>query len=361
VILGNFALLDLKNTRIIELTIIFLLGLIPLFWFKSGYFFANGDDFPLFLNAHQTFTTGMSLWSTNYLGYATPTPAYQLFQYPGALLSSIGFSAGTIQTLIQIFLFILAGFSMFYLTTKIYTKSSIAPFLAGIFYMFNIFFLINMRNIGFMWTYAFLPLILALFYKTMTAASLGDKKKTNTSIVYFALTSVVAFSFASINPANVALFLIGLTVFAFYFLFKLRHQLKSYLLTIAKIVGVTFPINLWWLIPVLNSFMFSGQALNSQVSVGAWSWTQARASFLNLFWLNGSWNWTKEYYPYADAYSNIALDNYSFYSLCHSSLSFTFQEQEDTFQRFPDGSCSFHFFLWRKACIHLGFRPDLLN
>jgi hypothetical protein len=328
---------DLKKIRIIELTIVFLLGLIPLFWFRSGYFFANGDDFPLFLNAHQTFTTGISMWSTNYLGYATPLPAYLLFQYLGALLSSIGFSVSTIQTLIQIFLFILAGFSIFYLTTKIYTKSTIAPFLASLFYMFNIFFLINMRNIGFMWTYAFLPLILALFYEIMTAASFGDKKRTHTNIIYFALMSVVAFSFASINPANVALFLIGLTVFAFYFLFKLRHRLKSYFLTVAKIISVTFPINLWWIIPVMNSFIFSGQALNSDVGIDSWSWTHARASFLNLFWLNGSWNWSREYYPFVDFYSNSILTILVFVPFIVAASALLFKSDKPRFNAFLMG------------------------
>ena len=282
--------MNLNKIRIIEIIIIFIAGLIPLFWFKGGHFFANGDDFPLFLNSHKTFLTGASLWSPNYLGSATPMPAYLLYQYPGALFSSLGLDVSSIQILFQVFLFILAGFSMFYLTTKIYPESKISPFIASLFYMFNFFFLINMRNIGFMWTYAFLPLVLALFFKIMSATYMGDKKRANKNVIYFALVSVVALSFASINPANVALFLFGLAVLAVYYLFKFRNRLRSFLVALAKIVGVTFPINLWWLIPVLNSFIFSGQALNPQISVGAWSWTHARASFLNLFWLNGSWN-----------------------------------------------------------------------
>ena len=94
---------------------------------------------------------------------------------------------------------------------------------------------------------------------------------------------------------------------AFYFLFKSKSQLKPFLFSLTKIVVVTVPINLWWLIPVLNTFIFSGQSLNSQVSIDAWSWTHARASFLNLFWLNGSWNWSSEYYPYVNDYSNSIL------------------------------------------------------
>ncbi len=284
--------------------IIFVLGLIPLFWFKSGYFFANGDDFPLFLNTHQTLTNGVYLWSPNYLGYATPMPAYLLFQYTGAFLSYLGLSVGAVQTALEVFLFLVAGFSMFYLTTKIYPASRISPFIASLFYMFNFFFLINMRNMGFMWTYAFLPLVLTLFFKIMNAAYQGDKKNTDKNVIYFALASVMAFSFASINPANIAIFLIGLSLMVFYFLYKFKSQLKPFLFSLTKIVVLTLLINLWWLIPVLNTFIFSGQSLNSQVSIDAWSWTHARASFLNLFWLNGSWNWSPNYYPYASDYSN---------------------------------------------------------
>ena len=326
--------LNLKKIRLIELIIVFILGLIPIFWVKNGYFFANGDDFPLFLNSHQTFTTGASLWSFNYLGSATPMPAYLIYQYPAAFLSSLGLGVTSIQTLFQVFLFMLAGFSMYYLTTQIYPESKISPFIASLFYMFNFFFLINMRNIGFLWTYAFLPVILALFFKIMSATYQGDKKKANKNIIYFALVSVVALSFASINPANVALFLIGLALLAVYSLFKFRHRLKPFFVTLAKIVGVTFPINLWWLIPVLNSFIFSGQALNSQVSINAWSWTQARASFLNLFWLNGSWNWSAEFYPYTGSYTNSVLAFLVFAPFLLGASALLFKSNKSRFNAF---------------------------
>ena len=155
-------------------------------------------------------------------------PAYLLYQYSGAFLSYLGLSVGSVQSIFNVFLFLVAGFSMYYLTTKIYPESKIAPFIASLFYMFNFFFLINLRNIGFMWTYAFLPLVLALFFKIMNAAYQGDKNNANKNIIYFALVSVVALSFASINPANVALFLIGLAVLAIYSLFKFRTRLKPF-------------------------------------------------------------------------------------------------------------------------------------
>jgi hypothetical protein len=95
-------------------------------------------------------------------------------------------------------------------------------------------------------------------------------------------------------------------VLALYFL--LSSEKLRFFVVLGKIVGATFPLNLWWLIPVLGSFIFSSsQTLNSQINIQAWDWTQNRASFLNLFWLNGYWDWKTEYYPYVNSYSNPLL------------------------------------------------------
>ncbi len=293
-----------QKITIIEIAILLIAGLFPLLWFKQGSILAYGDDFPLYLNSHKVYAAGPYLWSTDYLGYATPAPAYLLYQYSGAFLSTLGLSLSSIQIAMKVFLFLVAGLSMFYLTKKIYPQYRFAAFISGFFYLFNFFVLLDVSNVGFIWTYAFLPLLLALFFTAITATYQQDRKTANKHIIYFALVSVVAFSFASINPANVALLIIGLAVFALYFVFKYRKQMRLFWLSLGKIVGATFPLNLWWLIPVLGSFIFSSsQTLNSQINISAWSWTQDRASFLNLFRLNGYWNWSPEYYPFADSYS----------------------------------------------------------
>ncbi len=290
-----------QKITIIEIAILFIAGLFPILWFRQGSILAYGDDFPLYLNAHKVFAAGPYLWSTDYLGYATPAPAYLLYQYSGAFLSTLGLSISQIQIAMKVFLFLVAGLSMFYLTKKIYPQYRFAAFIAGFFYLFNFFVLLDVNNIGFIWTYAFLPLLLALFFTAIAATYQQDKKAANKHIIYFAIVSVVAFSFASINPANVALLIIGLAVLTIYFLVKYRNQLRPLLLSLGKIVGATLSLNLWWLIPVLGSFVFSpSQTLTSKISIEAWSWTQNRASFLNLFWLNGYWNWLPEYYPYGN-------------------------------------------------------------
>jgi hypothetical protein len=345
-----------QKITIIEIAILFIAGLFPILWFSQGSILAFGDDFPLYLNAHKVFSAGPYLWSTDYLGYATPAPAYLLYQYSGAFLSIVGLSISQIQITTKVFLFLVAGLSMFYLTKKIYPQYRFAAFIAGFFYLFNFFVLLDVSNIGFIWTYAFLPLLLGLFYTAITANYQQDKKAANKHIIYFALVSVVAFSFASINPANVALLIIGLVVLAFYFVIKYRKQMRLFWLALGKIVGATFPLNLWWIIPVLGSFVFSSsQALNSQISIQAWDWTQNRASFLNLFWLNGYWDWKTEYYPYANSYLNPILAILVFVPFIIAGAALLFKSNKSRFNAYI--MATILCFLFLAKGLHEPFRP----
>ena len=228
---------------------------------------------------------------------------------------------------------------MYYLTKTVYSTLKIAGFAAGFFYMFNFFALDNRENIGFLWTYAFLPLLLALFVKIANATYQKDKS-VNKNIFYFALTSVVAFSFASINPANLALLSFGLGIFGIYYVVKFRKQLRQLLVSLGKIAGLAIPINLWWIIPVLNYYVFSSQALNSSVNVSDWSWTHIRASFLNLFWLNGFWGWSRQYVPTStfNWYSNPFLVILVFVPFLVAASALFFKSEKSRFNLYIMGS-----------------------
>jgi hypothetical protein len=293
-----------NKLTIIGLAFLFLAGLTPLLWYRPGFIYANGDEFPIFLNAAKTFSSGLNTWSPDYLGYASPMPSLILYQYLGGFLIFSGLSLGFIQVLLQALLLVGAGFSMFYLTQLVYPGHKVAPLFAGFFYIFNFFVLQSRLNLGFAWTYTFLPLLLALFVKVVNDAYRQDKKSKNGSVILMGLLSVVALSVASINPANIVLFLLAFSVFALYFLFKHRRNVRPFLSAIGKLSLVIFFVNLWWFLPMLNTFIFSPQGLNPQISVAAWSWTHGRSSFLNLFWFNGGWGWLPEYVPYFDFYSN---------------------------------------------------------
>jgi hypothetical protein len=287
----------MKKITAIQIAIIFILGLIPILWLRDGYIISNGDNIPASLNAVKTFSSSFNMWSPDFLGYASPNPSYLLNTYLAVFFTDLGLSVGVIQILFQILLYMGAGFSMYYFTRTIYPDHNLAPFFAALFYMLNFFILMSRFNLGFAWTYAFLPLILALFVVSVNAAYRRDKKAANMGIIGFAIVSILPFSIASVNPANIALFLISLLVLAIYFLVKYRKTLMPLVLTLGKMVPVTILVNIWWLFPMINTFFLSPQSLGVSVNVASWSWTHQRASFLNLFWLNGTWGWNTYYIP----------------------------------------------------------------
>ena len=199
-----------RKITIIEIILIFIIGLLPLLWFKQGYFVASGDSFPLFLNPQKAVSTGTYLWSLDVMGQAVSTPAYILYNSIGYSLSYLGLSIGFIQILFQVFFFMGSGFSMYFLSKTIYPELEIAPFVAGIFYMFNFVMLLSLFNVGFIWAYTFLPLLIALLVRVINATYQNDKKKANKFIIYFGVSSTIALSLASITPTNVVLITIGL-------------------------------------------------------------------------------------------------------------------------------------------------------
>jgi hypothetical protein len=330
----------MKKITAIEITILIIAGLLPLLWLpKEGYIISNGDNFPLFLNPQHVLSTGTYLWSHDFLGYSTPAPAYLLYQYPAIFLTYLGLGIGGIQIFYQLILFIIGALSMYYFSKTIYPKLRIAPFVAGFFYMFNIFALTNRQNTGFIWIYAFLPLLLTLFARIVRLTYEKNNKSTNRNIIYFSLLSVVAFSFAAINPANVALGLFSITILALYYIVKYRKQLLPFFKSLGKIAGISVPINLWWIIPIVNYYFLSNQVFNSAVSVDAWAWTQWRSSFLNLFWLNGIWAWLPEYFPYFNSYnSNPILIILVFVPFIIAASALLFKNEKSRFNAYIMGA-----------------------
>ncbi|MCW4029679.1 MAG: alpha-(1-_3)-arabinofuranosyltransferase family protein [Candidatus Bathyarchaeota archaeon] len=292
--------------------IIVLLGLIPLFWFQPGFIISNGDSYPNYINFQKTLNTARYLWSPNPMGTADLTPAYIIYEYIAVSLHSFGLNVNAIQIVFQIFFLIGAGLSMLYLTKSLYPALQVAPLIASIFYMFNFFVMQSRLNLGLAWTYTFIPLLVALLINAVAAAYSQKNRHANRLIICLAITSMIAFSVASINPTNIVLMLIALFLVVLYDLIKYRKQLRPLLVTIGKIALTAIPLNIWWLLPFLNVYLFSPHALNSTINIGSWSWTQERSSFLNLFWLNGIWSWLPDYVPYLYSYSSpLVISQYT--------------------------------------------------
>lgn len=318
----------------IEILFLFLIGLVPFMWLRQEYIIARLDYFPFWLNPQKTLNTDVHLWALDNMGHADPGSAHIIYESFWLFLRSTELSVGLVQILFQVLFFMGAGFSMYYLSRTVYPKHNLSHIISSIFYMFNLFVLQSRLNLGFAWTYTFLPLLMALLIKILDAVQQQNSKATNKRIIYFAIASSIILSFASINPPNVIIILFILVVIILYYLFKQRKQPHSLLINIMKLAAISIPINLWWVIPVLNYYSWSPLILNPEISVIAWSWTHSRASFLNLIGLNGFWAWRPEYFPYYDSYSNPILIILTFVPFLLAAASLLFKSSKSCFNTY---------------------------
>jgi hypothetical protein len=249
------------SPKLLELLIILFLGCIPLLWLRPGYLIARSDEFPFWFNPSTTIGNDTYLWSVHNMGNTNTMPSFLPFESIWLVLRSLELSVGLIQILFQVFFSVAAGFSMYFLSKTIYPNFRRVPLFSSVFYMFSFFVLRYRLNIG----------------------------------------------IASINPPNVILAVLLLGIIFFYYLIAQRDQVRRTLRGVVKLAAVSITVSIWWIVPVLNYYLLSPSSLNPQVNVDAWSWTHARASFLNLFWLNGAWDWRPEYVPYLNSYSNPLL------------------------------------------------------
>ena len=285
--------------------IIFLLVVFfPVIWYVPGSVIGKGDVYP-FIFQTANLNSDLSTWSSSNLGNPSSSPSYAVLGLLWNALQLAGVDAGFLQIAYLMFCFGVAMFSMYFFTRTIYPESAIAGVIAGVFYVFNFFLFSIILNIGMMWTYAWLPLLMALLTKVLT-------QKTNTvrnSLAFAVLFSVVA-SFASINLANVVLLIVGLSaVYLYHAVFNRKMFTKQLIKVTTVLLVLTSLLSVWWIIPNVNYYLPSASSqLQADVNVNSWSWSHQRASLLNLLSLNAGWGWRAEYTPYYQTYSeNMVL------------------------------------------------------
>lgn len=249
--------------------------MIALFWLRPGYIIAKGDYFPLWLNPETTFSTDAYLWTREGMGSANTVSSFLLDEIPLLFLKSLGLSTELVQILLQVFLLLGAGLSMYFLSATVYSKLGLSSLVSSVFYMFNFFVLQTRLDVGLAWTYVFLPLLAGLLIRVVEATSARQDARANKNIICFAVISTIALSMASINPANVVLVFFVLAGTITYWLVARRNQIRLIMPNIGKLVMVSILLNLWWTIPILNYYFWSPSTSNPQVSVTAWSWRKS--------------------------------------------------------------------------------------
>lgn len=287
-----------KREHFVDLFIIFLLGLVPLFWFKPGYLI-NGGDFTFPLDPQNTFFRQLYTWGSLSNSNSIDMDASQamplLFPYYFFLLALnyVGFSLITIEKLYFIFIFMLAGFSMYYLTSILnfgeYRR--IAILVSTVYFMFNPYTLSwgYGNTIGFL-AYGASPLILGLYIR-----ALNSKKE---SFKYAVLFGIASLLFASTNanpPFVIAVIGIPITLYFFYYIFTngINAAYKAIQYSIICLL-LFILLNIWWILPMLNGL--SEIKTTTVGSIGlippSFSVSMSFFEFIRAF---GFWGWYLTY------------------------------------------------------------------
>ncbi len=313
---------NLKNNKLIKglqllirkywsIIVIVSLGIIPLLWFRPGFIVARGDYLP-FLNPMTnsrfafTWSDAAAMGSVPQAG--NPTPMQSVWFGIWYILASVGLSISSIQILLQVIYFMGAGLSMYLLASTVYKQEKVIPLIASIFYMFNlIMFFRNFNDVA-SWFLVLTPLMIFLYIRIIR--NVRQDHKTTGTVIAFSAISTVLLSFSITNPAFTILVV---AVFFFLFSYSIITE-KGVRLRVCKTLGfvsiTSLLMNIWWIVPFLiESTSYAGGTvqLATTTDVSVWSFVYGRSSFLNLFWLNGIWNWTPEYVPYIDTYSNPVM------------------------------------------------------
>jgi hypothetical protein len=71
----------------------------------------------------------------------------------------------------------------------------------------------------------------------------------------------------------------------------------------ATILGLALLLvaSAYWIVPAV--IQLQTNAISNLAAVSSWSWTEVRATIGNAFWLNTTWAWNAEYFPFASDYS----------------------------------------------------------
>ncbi len=306
----------MKKRIILDLALIFILGLIPLLWLPNGTIIL-GHDAGLTLDPVANFLDRLYVWTQRFgIGTDQSFALLGAFFIHGleALLAYIGLDLHWGQIIQFIFWFVLPGLTMYFLVYKLWPERRYLPLIASVIYMINYYliqawFIAERTKFS---IYAALPLFLyfLLFY-------LIGKIKLFPSIIFAGLTLSILNGGGSF-PLYGGLIIVVLTTYVYFAIlhFEKRTFLKiAYFTTGVSIVYLM--LNAFWLISYFFYFLgFYGRDLalagGPQGALGWAEYLSQGATFFNLLRGQGIPDWyLNQYHPFA----NNVLTNPTFITL----------------------------------------------
>lgn len=253
--------LKAKKTTVIDISIILVLGLLSLTWFKGNNLIGGGDfGFPLDWVRYLSLTLGT--WDKSAPFGMNPFLTGLLpIALPGAIMQLCSFSLSLIEKIFFYYWFVAGGLAMYFLCTVLGMRR-LGKILASVFFMLNPFSLEIIWRVShglIQPSYVFAPLFLGLYIKGI---------KDNRGIGYAILSNLIFFFFAGFSfntPRSMVMYLILI----FFYFFSVALSDKSKIFPAIKFTFLFFLIlflfNFYWIFPYVTNL--KANYSRTQVSV----------------------------------------------------------------------------------------------
>lgn len=300
--------------RRVTFVIILLSILVPIAWFPANKIILNGDPY-FVLDPARAFIERWSLWQEKMnLGAEVKVEVASLIQiFLQALPTYFGFNERSAEIFHFTFWFILPGITMALFMASLCRRLRISEWAIPptvVFYLFNLYRMVNFGDNNHFVVYATIPLLLLILNLVFDCP---DKWKE--LAIKFALATLLSAQ-SGTNPPMYAMLWIAVFVYGLGLSLIDRHnwRLISRFWLLALVLTILF--NIFWIVPFI-------QLLTSQtglVSAGNLNWLAGLSqytSFNNVIRLIGAWGWFdlwqgERYTPFAVIYEvrwlyNLAL------------------------------------------------------
>ncbi len=307
-----------KNALLQDLLVIFLLGLVPLLWFKGGIAVAGSDAvYPLY-NPIKFYTARFFMWDSRF-GAGMPSAIYatSLFYYlPQAICNFFGMSAIISQKILFIFWFLMIEVAIYYMVAVIQAKPNrLQRLIAVCFYAFNplVFNIWEVGKAANISAYVGMPIILAFMIKGLRKDISYFK-----AAIYIGLFSLLVSEWGASPPIFAMPLLLIVSYAIFYIINRIfsKDAFKNICNVIsffALIILIFIGINAFWWLPYLREVV---ARLMASVNYGLGAFNLANwlkgisthTSILNVSRFQGAWDWYYDarvnvpYVPYAKTY-----------------------------------------------------------
>lgn len=288
--------------------ILCVIGLLPLTWFKTS-LIAGADEGHL-LDVSKMLDSTAYAWNGKLNNGAPSLSVPNLFPMLTfwMFFKYIGLSIPIIERLWFIFLWIPAGLAIYYLITQLFKESphkEIAGFIGALFYLFNIFTILQPTQSNFRLVYMITPLILTFWIK-----GLNEPENSNLYAILIGISTLI-FASSSNNIPSIAS--IGI-ILILYFLFNLlfTKTIKDNCSFLLKTLILFLLFNSWWILTTFSTMIGLSSTFSSLPGAANIRSTDATI-LLNVFRLLGYWAWwgTYEGQPYvsfAHIYENLIIN-----------------------------------------------------